>query len=291
MVFFMMNSIHHVLHQSSQQLVHTIGLDRVEANLEANLLLQHVLHVNRAWVITHERDVLNADQQAKLQLLLKRRLNGEPIAYIVGFREFYGLQLKVSSVTLIPRPDTETLVEAALEKIPLDKVLHILDLGTGTGAVALAIAKHRNNCEVTAVDQSSDALSVTLENAQSLNLNNLRLIESNWFSALSLGKESEKFDVIVSNPPYIAQDDAHLKQGDLRFEPISALASGKDGLDDIRKIIQDAPHYLKPNGWLMLEHGFDQAEVVAALLSERGFSKIDHAKDIAGTLRVTFGAI
>ena len=287
----MMNSIHHVLHQSSQQLVHTIGLDRVEANLEANLLLQHVLHVNRAWVITHERDVLNADQQAKLQLLLKRRLNGEPIAYIVGFREFYGLQLKVSSVTLIPRPDTETLVEAALEKIPLDKVLHILDLGTGTGAVALAIAKHRNNCEVTAVDQSSDALSVTLENAQSLNLNNLRLIESNWFSALSLGKESEKFDVIVSNPPYIAQDDAHLKQGDLRFEPISALASGKDGLDDIRKIIQDAPHYLKPNGWLMLEHGFDQAEVVAALLSERGFSKIDHAKDIAGTLRVTFGAI
>lgn len=287
MIFFMMNNIHHVLHQSSQQLVHTIGLDHAEANLEANLLLQHVLHVNRAWVITHDRDVLNADQQAEFQLLLKRRLDGEPIAYIVGFREFYGLQLKVSPVTLIPRPDTETLVDAALEKIPLDKVSHILDLGTGTGAVALAIAKHRNNCEVTAVDQSSDALSVTLENAQSLKLNNLRLIESNWFSEL----QGERFDLIVSNPPYIAQDDEHLKQGDLRFEPISALASGVDGLDDIRKIVQDAPDYLKTNGWLMLEHGFDQAEAVAALLSARGFNQIDHAKDIAGTLRVTFGAI
>ena len=287
MIFFMMNNIHHVLHQSSQQLVHTIGLDHAEANLEANLLLQHVLHVNRAWVITHDRDVLNADQQAEFQLILKRRLDGEPIAYIVGFREFYGLQLKVSPVTLIPRPDTETLVDAALEKIPLDKVSHILDLGTGTGAVALAIAKHRNNCEVTDVDQSSDALSVTLENAQTLKLNNLRLIESNWFSEL----QGERFDLIVSNPPYIAQDDEHLKQGDLRFEPISALASGVDGLDDIRKIVQDAPDYLKTNGWLMLEHGFDQAEAVAALLSARGFNQIDHAKDIAGTLRVTFGAI
>lgn len=283
----MMNNIHHVLHQSCQQLVLTIGLDHAEANLEANLLLQHVLHVNRAWVITHDRDVLNADQQAEFQLLLKRRLDGEPIAYIVGFREFYGLQLKVSSVTLIPRPDTETLVEAALEKIPLDKAWHILDLGTGTGAVALAIAKHRNNCEVTAVDQSSDALSVTLENAQSLKLNNLRLIESNWFSEL----QGEGFDLIVSNPPYIAQDDEHLKQGDLRFEPISALASGVDGLDDIRKIIQDAPDYLKTNGWLMLEHGFDQADSVATLLKARGFNQIAHVKDIAGRLRVTFGAI
>ena len=287
MIFFMMNNIHHVLHQSSQQLVHTIGLDHAEANLEANLLLQYVLHVNRAWVITHDRDVLNADQQAEFQLLLKRRLDGEPIAYIVGFREFYGLQLKVSPVTLIPRPDTETLVDAASEKIPLDKVSHILDLGTGTGAVALAIAKHRNNCEVTAVDLSTDALSVTLENAQSLKLNNLRLIESNWFSEL----QGEGFDLIVSNPPYIAQDDEHLKQGDLRFEPISALASGVDGLDDIRKIVQDAPDYLKTNGWLMLEHGFDQAESVATLLKARGFNQIAHAKDIAGRLRVTFGAI
>ena len=134
---------------------------------------------------------------------------------------------------------------------------------------------------------SSDLLSVALDNAQFLNLENVQLLQSNWFSNL----QNEKFDVIVSNPPYIAQDDDHLKQGDLRFEPISALASGKDGLDDIRKIIQDAPHYLKPNGWLMLEHGYDQAEAVAALLSERGFSQINHAKDIAGTLRVTFGAI
>jgi release factor glutamine methyltransferase len=162
-----------------------------------------------------------------------------------------------------------------------------LDLGTGTGAVALAIASQRPQTKVIAVDASLEALKVATENAQSLSLSNVRLIESNWFSGLA----SEKFDVIVSNPPYIAQDDEHLKQGDLRFEPLSALASGVDGLDDIRKIIQDAPEYLNPNGWLMLEHGYDQADTVAALLNARGFSKVAHAKDIAGTLRVTFGAI
>jgi release factor glutamine methyltransferase len=247
--------------------------------------------VNRAWLISHESDALEASQQAAFEALVKRRLNGEPIAYILGSREFYGLQLKTTPASLIPRPDTETLVEAALAKIPRNASLNILELGTGTGAVALAIAKNRPNCKVTAVDTSSGALGVALENAQALKLNNVRMLESNWFSVLALGKEVENFDVIVSNPPYIAQDDDHLKQGDLRFEPISALASGVDGLDDIRQIIQDAPHYLKPDGWLMLEHGYDQAEAVAALLSERGFSQIDHAKDIAGTLRVTFGAI
>ena len=218
---------------------------------------------------------------------MQRRLNGEPIAYILGSREFYGLQLKTTPATLIPRPDTETLVEAALAKVPQNASLNILDLGTGTGAVALAIASQRPQTKVTAVDASLEALKVATENAQSLNLCNVRLIESNWFSALG----SEKFDVIVSNPPYIAKDDEHLKQGDLRFEPLSALASGVDGLDDIRKIIQDAPEYLNPNGWLMLEHGYDQAEAVAALLKARSFSQIADAKDIAGTLRVTFGAI
>jgi release factor glutamine methyltransferase len=178
-------------------------------------------------------------------------------------------------------------VEAALAKIPQNSNLDVLDLGTGTGAVALAIAKNRPHCKVRAVDASSSALSVALDNAQFLNSENVQLLESNWFSAL----QGERFDVIVSNPPYIAQDDVHLKQGDLRFEPILALASGKDGLDDIRKIIQDAPHYLKQNGWLMLEHGYDQSEAVAALLSAQDFREIDHAKDIAGTLRVTFGAI
>ena len=279
------------IRQTAQSIQNTLGLELSEASMEANLLCQQVLNVNRAWLISHANDALEANQQAAFEALVQRRLNSEPIAYILGTREFYGLVLKTTPATLIPRPDTETLVEAALAKIPQNAILNILDLGTGTGAVALAIASNRPQTKISAVDSSIEALKVATENAYSLKLLNVRLIESNWFATLALDKESEKFDVIVSNPPYIAQDDAHLKQGDLRFEPLFALASGKDGLDDIRQIIQDAPHYLNSNGWLMLEHGFDQAEAVAALLSQRGFSQIDHAKDIAGTLRVTFGAI
>ena len=275
------------LRQAAQSIQNRLGLALLEASFEANLLCQQVLNVNRAWLISHESDALEANQQDGFEALLQRRLNGEPMAYILGSRDFYGLQLKTTPATLIPRPDTETLVEAALAKIPQNASLNILDLGTGTGAVALAIASQRPQTKVIAVDASLEALKVATENAQSLNLSNVRLIESNWFSALG----SEKFDVIVSNPPYIAKDDEHLKQGDLRFEPLSALASGVDGLDDIRKIIQDAPDYLNPNGWLMLEHGYNQAHAVAALLNARGFSKVAHAKDIAGTLRVTFGAI
>jgi release factor glutamine methyltransferase len=237
--------------------------------------------------MSHECDALEANQQSAFESMVQRRLKGEPIAYILGSREFYGLMLKSTPATLIPRPDTETLVEAALAQIPQNSNFNVLDLGTGGGAVALAIAKNRPHCKVTAVDVSSGALGVALENKQHLKLFNVRMLESDWFSALI----GEKFDVIVSNPPYIAQDDEHLKRGDLRFEPLSALASGKDGLDDIRQITQDAPDYLNPNGWLMLEHGYDQAKAVAELLNERGFSKIEHAKDIAGTLRVTFGAI
>ncbi|CEN56653.1 peptide chain release factor N(5)-glutamine methyltransferase [Candidatus Methylopumilus turicensis] len=275
------------LRQAAQSIQNTLELEPTEASFEANLLCQQVLNVNRAWLIGHETDALEANQQAGFEALVQRRLNGEPIAYILGSREFYGLPLKTTPATLIPRPDTETLVEAALAKIPQNVSLNILDLGTGTGAVALAIASQLPQTKVIAVDASLEALKVAIENAQSLNLSNVHLIESNWFSALV----SEKFDVIVSNPPYIAQDDEHLKLGDLRFEPLSALASGVDGLDDIRKIIQDAPEYLNPNGWLMLEHGYDQADAVAALLKARGFSQIDHARDIAGTQRVTFGAI
>ena len=282
-----MNSVHFLLNQANQQLVEAIGLTHAEASLEVNLLLQHLLKVNRAWLISHDRDVLTDDQQQDFYDLLKRRLAGEPIAYILGFREFYGLPLKVTRATLIPRPDTETLVEAAFQKISVDVAWDILDLGTGTGAVALAIAKHRPKCHVIGVDASAEALVVAIENAQNLDLKNLSLIKSNWFSDLA----GQKFDVIVTNPPYIAEADCHLTQGDLRFEPRSALASGFDGLDDIRLIIQQAPNYLKPNGWLMLEHGYDQAHSVAALLKEHGFSQIDHAQDLAGILRVTFGSI
>ena len=283
----MMNSVHFLLNQASKKLVDVIGLDPAEASLEVNLLLQYLLKKNRAWLISHDRDVLTDDQQQDFYVLLQRRLNGEPIAYILGVREFYGIPLKVTPATLIPRPDTETLVDAALEKIPVNDPWHILDLGTGTGAVALAIAKQRPKSNVIGVDASAEALVVAIENAQSLGLTNAHFLKSDWFSDLV----GQRFEVIVSNPPYIAEGDSHLTQGDLRFEPRSALVSGVDGLDDIRRIIQDAPNYLKPNGWLMLEHGYDQAQSVATLLKGNGFSQIDHAQDLAGTLRVTFGSI
>ena len=223
-----------MLNQASQQLIEAIGLAHAEASLEVNFLLQHLLKKNRAWLISHDRDVLTDDQEHDFHNLLQRRLAGEPIAYILGFREFYGLPLKVTPATLIPRPDTETLVETAFKKISLDVAWNILDLGTGTGAIALAIAKHRPTCHVIGVDASAEALAVAIENAQNLDLKNVSFIKSNWFSDLA----AERFNVIVSNPPYIAEADCHLTQGDLRFEPRSALASGVDGLDDIRLIIQ-----------------------------------------------------
>ncbi|NOT65719.1 MAG: peptide chain release factor N(5)-glutamine methyltransferase [Methylotenera sp.] len=299
-----------------------LGTD--EAKLEAQLLLQNVLKVNRAWLIAHERDALQASIHGVFEALLKRRLNGEPMAYILGYREFYGLALMVTADTLIPRPDTETLVEAALGKIypspqpsptrgegaallekaeasplPLrERVrerggnhenLTILDLGTGSGAIALAIAKNRPQANVTAVDASQAALEIAKKNAQNLNITNVQFVLSNWFDALDDFNSSTQFNIIVSNPPYIEQNDAHLSQGDLRFEPISALASGADGLDDIRKIIDNCLVYLKPQGWLMLEHGYNQGELVADLMATIGLTNIETMQDLGGNNRVTIG--
>lgn len=263
-------------------------IEASEAKLEAQLLMQHVLKVDHAWLIAHAVDKINTHHHRTYVTLLTRRLKGEPIAYILGHREFYGLNLKVTPDTLIPRPDTETLVEAALGRIkesPTSPNVSVLDLGTGTGAVALAIAKNRPFTQVTAVDASQAALNVAIENAENLNISNVHFTLSNWFSAL----KSEKFDLVVSNPPYIEQDDLHLGQGDLRFEPLSALASGKDGLDDIRRIIHDSLIHLNPQGWLMLEHGYNQANQVADLMANTGLIDITILKDFGGNDRVSMG--
>ena len=299
-----LHSIKTILLRAATQLK-SQGIDAETAKLETQLLLQHALNVNRAWLIAHDHENLPPSIHEAYRAMLERRLNGEPIAYILGYREFYGLNLKVTADTLIPRPDTETLVEAALAKIPQSTTssppsfprkresmlnlkqkmdsrfrgndeLRVLDLGTGTGAIALAVAKHRPHVLVTAVDTSENALKIAQENAQNLQIANVQFTLSNWFDALKY----QRFDVIVSNPPYIEANDAHLNQGDLRFEPLLALASGVDGLDAIRHIINSAPHYLKPHGWLALEHGYNQAEAVANLLKKAGFSEIETRKDL-----------
>ena len=287
------------LHDAQTALAKLVNIS--EAKLEAQLLLQHVLNVNRAWLIAHQNDALETNIHAAYRTLINRRVNGEPIAYILGVREFYGLNLKVTPATLIPRPDTETLVEVALAKIPLQKNLTICDLGTGSGAIALAIAKHRPLAQVTAVDASENALKIAQENAHNLQITNVEFTLSNWFDAL----KNQRFDVVVSNPPYIAEGDKHLSSGDLPWEPISALVPGQpfsledknapkedsleDGLSAIKHIISDAPNYLKPHGWLMLEHGYNQAEQVTDLLAQAGFGQIETQKDLGGNNRVTLG--
>jgi len=280
-----MNAIRSVLTQAQLLLGNAPELVAIDARYESQLLLQHILNVNRAWLIAHENDSLPADIQARFDALVQRRLNGEPMAYILGSREFYGLDLNVTPATLIPRPDTEILVDAALKKIPADIALQILDLGTGTGAIALAIAHQRPHAHVTAVDASQAALDIAISNSKKLGIANISFVLSDWFSALN----QDKFDVIASNPPYIEAGDSHLNQGDLRFEPVTALASGADGLDDIRRIIDGCLIHLKPQGWLMFEHGYNQAAAVAELMAQAGLVNIETLRDFGGNERVTAG--
>lgn len=281
-----MNSpIHDILRNDSKQLEAALNLDSSSARIEVQTLLQAVLQVDRAWLLTHPEQALSDEQLSRYTALFERRLSGEPIAYLLASREFYGLDFKVSPATLIPRPETELLVELALQRIPRLPSPRVLDLGTGSGAIALSIAHARPDVEVVAVDASEAALEVARENALRLNIGNVRLLRSDWFSAL----HGEHFDLIVSNPPYVAANDAHLAQGDLRFEPRAALASGADGLDDIRSICAQAKAYLNPDGWLLFEHGHDQAERVRALLLRAGFAGIFTARDLADIERVSGG--
>jgi release factor glutamine methyltransferase len=282
----MKSSIQDILRNDSKQLEAVLNIDSSSARIEVQCLLQAVLQVNRAWLLTHSEQLLSDEQTSRLSALYKRRLNGEPIAYLLEEREFYGLTFKVSPATLIPRPETELLVDHALQHVPKQGVCRVLDLGTGSGAIALSIAHARPDAEVVAVDASMAALEVAQFNAQRLNLGNVRLLRSDWFSAL----KGESFDTIVSNPPYIAAGDVHLAQGDVRFEPRAALISGTDGLDDIRRICTQAKAHLRPKGWLIFEHGYDQAAQVRELLQQSGFAEIFSARDLSGIERVSGGA-
>ncbi|KQR81038.1 protein-(glutamine-N5) methyltransferase, release factor-specific [Burkholderia sp. Leaf177] len=266
------------------------GLLRASAlpALEARILLEHVLGWRRTELITRDEEALHAESVGQFEALAQRRLNGEPIAQLVGTREFFGLSFDVTPDVLIPRPETELLVEIALTKIEGIEKPRVLDLGTGSGAIAVAIASSRVDAKVWAVDQSAEALAVAARNASKLlgGGQTLNLLQSNWTDALD---PALRFEVIVSNPPYIAQHDPHLSEGDLRFEPRFALTDEADGLNAIRTIIQTAPFFLAANGSLWLEHGYDQAAEVRALLTARGFSNVRSERDLAGIERASGG--
>lgn len=250
---------------------------------DAEILLSFVTGRARTYLLAFGETVLTAEQLALLESLAARREQGEPIAYLVGEREFWSLPLSVSSATLIPRPDTECLVEQALAHLPATPC-RILDLGTGTGAIALAIASERPDCSVVGGDIKADAVALACHNAEKLAINNVHFLQSSWFESVS-----GLFTLIVSNPPYIDANDPHLNQGDVRYEPHSALVAPAEGLADLAEIIRQSPAYLAAGGWLMLEHGWQQAEAVQKLLKNAGFSAVMTHKDYGNNDRVTLG--
>ena len=258
---------------------------------EARLLLGHVLARPAAWLIAHDDEVIGEDALLRFASLVARRKGGEPVAYLVGYREFYGREFGVSPEVLIPRPETELLVDIVLGKgvgagATVKSAARTLDLGTGSGCIAITLALEIPSAQVSAVDASDDALRVARKNAERLGAS-LRLLQSDWFESLS----GESFDLIVANPPYIAEGDPHLAAGDLRHEPRQALASGVDGLDAIRRIVTAAPRHRRPGGPLWLEHGYDQAHAVHELLAAAGLRDIEQHRDVAGIVRVSGGRL
>ena len=260
--------------------------DSPTARLDIELLLAAAIGKSRSYLHTWPERIVSSEAAATFATYLQRRSEGEPVAYILGQQGFWKLDLEVAPHTLIPRPDTELLVEVALELLPATP-LQVLDLGTGSGAIALALASERGGWQVTAVDRVPEAVALAERNRQRLQLDNAKVLVSHWFDAL----QGQRFALIVSNPPYIAEQDPHLAAGDVRFEPSSALVAGSDGLDDLRQIITQAPQHLLPGGWLLLEHGYDQAAAVRELLARHGFEQIQSRTDLGGHERISLGRL
>ncbi|KSW26102.1 MULTISPECIES: peptide chain release factor N(5)-glutamine methyltransferase [unclassified Pseudomonas] len=260
--------------------------DSPSARLDAELLLAAALGKPRSFLRTWPERVVDREVRERFEGWLARRRAGEPVAYILGRQGFWSLDLEVAPHTLIPRPDTELLVETALQLMPASPA-RVLDLGTGTGAIALALACERLSWQVSGVDRIPEAVALAERNRERLRLANVGFRQSHWFSAL----EGERFALIVGNPPYIPGSDPHLQQGDVRFEPKSALVAGHDGLDDIRLIVAQAPRFLEPGGWLLLEHGYDQAAAVRDLLLGNGFSEVESRRDLGGHERISLGRL
>ena len=260
--------------------------DSPTARLDAELLLAAALGKSRSYLHTWPEKIVSSEAALAFSQFLLRRRAGEPVAYILGQQGFWNLDLEVAPHTLIPRPDTELLVETALDLLPATPA-KVLDLGTGSGAIALALASERAAWQVTAVDRVLEAVALAERNRQRLQLENVNVLTSHWFSALA----DQRFDLIISNPPYIAAGDVHLAEGDVRFEPESALVAGADGLDDIREIIAASVQHLNAGGWLMLEHGYDQASAVRELLLAAGYAQVESRKDLGGHERITLGRL
>jgi release factor glutamine methyltransferase len=275
------NSIHSILRAAAEALL----IASATPHLDAELLLAHTLHLTRAQILARGLDILPPPAQLIFSQLIARRRGGEPVAYLIGYQEFWSLSFAVTADTLIPRPETELLVELLLQKFPADDVMDIADWGTGCGAIALALASERPRWSITAIDNSVAALAVAQDNARRLRIPNIFFILNDWRQALV----SKQWQAIVSNPPYIVSGDAHLLHGDIRFEPITALDGGKDGLRDLRRIIITARDYLLPGGWLLLEHGFDQGSAVRELLLTHGYTHVATHNDLSGQERATLG--